>query len=311
MELRVFTVDAFTDHPFSGNPAAVVPLDEPLPEETLQKIAAEFNLSETAYLTPLSASSDATPDDKKLYWIKGRRFGLRWFTPINEVILCGHATLAASHTLYNCLGNTSDHLQFETLSGTLLARRNKASGTITLDFPGNCPTVLTDAEESQFGPLVNLVKAQLPVAEARISTSARKLLVRVADTCTREQLEAFEPDNRQLRVLHDGSVIKGLIVTLRGHLKSPQKASDDQGGLAKYDFVSRYFAEWNGIPEDPVTGSAHTVLGPYWAEDIGKTLLKCRQCSPRGGDLEVLVRGDGRVDITGKAVTVMRGTITV
>uniref|UniRef100_A0A6A7FQK1 Phenazine biosynthesis-like domain-containing protein isoform X1 n=2 Tax=Hirondellea gigas TaxID=1518452 RepID=A0A6A7FQK1_9CRUS len=307
MQLQVFTVDAFTDKPFSGNPAAVVLLNEPLAEEILQKIAAEFNISETSYLRPLPAAGTTGNSDE--YWKSGSRFGLRWFTPTNEVILCGHATLAAAQTLFHSMGNTSEELQFETeVSGVLLARRNKPNNTITLDFPANCPVELNPEQHRQMESLVEIVKEQLTVTDVKISVIAKKLLVRIDDSCTRKQLEAFRPDDRRLLSCHDGSVIKGLIVTLKGHRSVPEQ---DEHELSKYDFVCRYFAVWNGISEDPVTGSAHTVLGPYWARLLDTKTLKCRQCSPRGGDLEVVVREDGRVDLTGGAVTVVEATITI
>ncbi|KAF2361040.1 Phenazine biosynthesis PhzF protein [Trinorchestia longiramus] len=345
MELKVFTVDAFTSVPFGGNPAAVVPLEKPLPEELLQKIATEFNLSETAYVTPLTTSDSSAASN----WSTTSRFGLRWFTPTNEVPLCGHATLASAHVLFACLGNTSSKLQFETLSGTLVAKRNATTQHIILDFPNNEPVALDD-QQTSLQNLVELVKEKLPVQDVKVSFSAKKLLVRVNDSCTREQLEAFRVEDAKLLSCHDGTLIKGLILTLRGD-RTGKKSG--RANLADYDFVSRYFAAWNGISEDPVTGSAHTVLGPYWtkelgvselrceywakelgvselrceywakelgesdlrceywAKELGVSELRCRQCSARGGDLIVTVRADGRVDIEGAAVKVLQGTFSL
>ncbi|CAL4124296.1 unnamed protein product, partial [Meganyctiphanes norvegica] len=293
MKLPLYTVDAFSSKTFGGNPAAVVPTKQKLSEDVQQKIAMELNISETAFVVPLGVDS-----------FNSSRFSLRWFTPTNEVPLCGHATLSAAHVLFHCLGNTCAVIEFETLSGILLARRS--GEYIILDFPANSPGLLTQEESVAVAPLIEAVTmkasgdARLEVEEVQLSKTTKKLLVRLKDTCPRNKLENLVVDSSKLLQVHDGSLVKGIILTLRGN-----KSNGD------YHALSRYFAPWNGIPEDPVTGSAHTVLGPYWCKVLGEKQLNCYQCSLRGGGIKVTIRDDGRVDLAGKSVTVIKGHITI
>ncbi|XP_042862252.1 phenazine biosynthesis-like domain-containing protein [Penaeus japonicus] len=300
MRLQIFTVDAFTDQAFSGNPAAVVPLLEPLEEQTLQKLASELNLSETAYVSPIG--DDIEP------WVTSSQFNLRWFTPTNEVPLCGHATLATAHTLFSSLGNKSSRIEFKTKSGLLVARKDGSN--IILDFPANPPEPLTAEQRTDLDVLVKGVVNDLLVDTVLLSHTTKKLLVKLHSSCTRKDLESLKPDTALLLSLHNGSLVKGVIVTLSGGLQG-EVSEDCFVESQNYHCLSRYFAPWNGIPEDPVTGSAHTVLGPFWSKLLGMTRLKCRQCSPRGGDLIVSVREDGRVDLAGKATTVIQGNISI
>nr|XP_045623167.1 phenazine biosynthesis-like domain-containing protein [Procambarus clarkii]XP_045623169.1 phenazine biosynthesis-like domain-containing protein [Procambarus clarkii]XP_045623170.1 phenazine biosynthesis-like domain-containing protein [Procambarus clarkii] len=305
MKLQLFTVDAFTDQPFSGNPAAVIPLTQVVEEEVLQRLAEELNLSETAYVSPKATPPATTQEDP---WVRCSRFTLRWFTPTTEVPLCGHATLATAHVLFHCLGNLSSRLEFETQSGVLVARRE--GHHIVLDFPANPPVPLTALEETQLARLLKVVTGDLQVKHLLLSHTTKKLLVSL-HACTREQLETLQLDTGAILDLHDGSLVKGVIFTTRG---TQTLASSTQAGEldpSEYHCVSRYFAPWNGIPEDPVTGSAHTVLGPYWSKELGITTLRCRQCSARGGDVRVTVRPDGRVDLAGRATTLIQGYITL
>ncbi|XP_064109206.1 phenazine biosynthesis-like domain-containing protein isoform X2 [Macrobrachium nipponense] len=311
MKLSIFTVDAFAQKPFTGNPAAVVPLSQTLQDSVLQNIAGELNLSETAYVIPVNGSAKT---DENLRWAENSRFSLRWFTPTNEVPLCGHATLATAHVLFRHLGNTNKQIEFETKSGVLLARRSGEK--IVLDFPKNPPCELHPTLKADLAGLVKAIaNDNLPLKELKISHETKKLLIRLADSCTRKDLESLCPDTGLLMSLHDGTVIKGVVVTLRGRLpleEEEEKATTNEEQANKeYHVLSRYFAPWNGIPEDPVTGGAHTVLAPYWSEELGITTLKCRQCSPRGGDLEVTTRSDGRVDLAGRATTVIQGSINI
>ncbi|XP_042204586.1 phenazine biosynthesis-like domain-containing protein [Homarus americanus] len=303
MKVSIFTVDAFTDHPFSGNPAAVVPLLQPLQEELMQKLAGEMNLSETAYVSPVGEEAA-----KEEPWVRCSRFSLRWFSPTTEVPLCGHATLATAHVLFNELGNCRTHVEFETLSGVLVARKD--SDNIVLDFPANTPVPLTPHQDTQLGPLLRVATDGLQVQQMMLSHTTKKLLVRLHHSCTRKHLENLRIDSGSFLNLHDGSLVKGIIYTLHGglHVSNAQITAPDS---PQYHCLSRYFAPWNGIPEDPVTGSTHTVLGPYWSKELGITTLKCRQCSPRGGDLLVTVRGDGRVDLAGRATTIIQGYLTL
>lgn len=257
-------------------------------DDVMQRIAAEMKLSETAFITLL---------DKGDTFAASRRFKLRWFTPTKEVTLCGHATLASAAVLFIVLRNPSEELEFETLSGTLIASRSSDS-YISINLP-TYPSHPVDMEVYQ-----PLVKAACPLpVEDVVMSSSNKLLIRLKDCITRQQLEAMHPVTRDLLTARpDGSPVLGVIVTLKG---SGQKdCSDDKG--EPYDFMSRYFAPWLGVPEDPVTGSAHSVLGPYWAKVLGKTELFARQCSARGGNLKLILKGE-RIHISGDAVVVIKG----
>ncbi|XP_052782792.1 phenazine biosynthesis-like domain-containing protein 1 isoform X2 [Mya arenaria] len=280
-ELSIFTVDAFTAQPFTGNPAAVVlvPGSTDLPDVLQQTIASEMNLSETVYIRTLPDGGD---------FKTGCRFGIRWFTPTNEVPLCGHATLASAAVLFFCQGNTNPTLTFESASGPLSARRT-GSG-ITLDFPLNPVQPFTRAAN-----IIKEICEPSHVQDVQYSPATKKLVLRLQDNLSRDYLESLSPDTRSLQASDVSGDVKGVIVTLKG---TPEAAD--------YDFLSRYFAPWNGIPEDPVTGSAHTVLADYWRGQLGKSSFKARQCSPRGGDLGVAIVGD-RVELTGSACVVMRG----
>ncbi len=260
----VFQVDAFTSYPFGGNPAAVCLLPEPRDEAWMQKVAAEMNLSETAFLV--------SRDDG---------FDLRWFTPVREVPLCGHATLASAHTLWESGILAEDvEARFFSASGELRARLGDDG--IEMDFPATStePAELSDA-----------VRAAIPTEPVEVRTVSKDLgEVNYLLTFDSEQtVREIVPNLDPLRA--PGS--PGIIITARA---------------AQYDFVSRYFVPWAGIDEDPVTGSAHTVLGPYWADKLGRTRLRAFQASARGGEVGVEVRGD-RVLLTGYAVTTMRGDL--
>ncbi|XP_072051116.1 phenazine biosynthesis-like domain-containing protein isoform X3 [Amphiura filiformis] len=293
-ELPMFIIDAFSGEPFSGNPAAVCLVgDEDLSDEIKQKIAAEMNLSETAFIRALSPADD---------FDKACRFGLRWWTPTNEVNLCGHATMASAAALFNIVGNGSPQLEFETRSGTLIAK--KQDECITIDLPLN---PCTEEDPSSISDLIKVVLGSIKPQETYFSEKTHKLLLRLPDDCTRATLESLKPDTTTMMKVHNTGRIMGVILTLKG---SKENGAVDAHGKV-YDFISRYFAPWNGIPEDPFTGAAHTVLSPYWSEKLGKKQMYARQCSARGGDVNINVRNDGRVDLSGKATTVMQGKIFV
>ncbi|WP_327089044.1 PhzF family phenazine biosynthesis protein [Nonomuraea sp. NBC_01738] len=252
--MRLYTVDAFTDAPFKGNPAAVCLLETSATASWMQAVAAEMALSETAFLQGNS---------------------LRWFTPAVEVTLCGHATLATAHVLYST-GAASGTLQFETASGILTVNQ-RADGMITMDFPAKEVTPATAPE--------GLEKA-LGVTPVAVGRSNLDLLVEVeSEKIVRE----LKPDLRALSEVD----ARAVIVTAKG---------------VETDFVSRFFAPRGGVPEDPVTGSAHCALAPYWAERLGRTSMVGAQLSARGGLVRVTSRGD-RVDLAGRAVTVLSGTL--
>ncbi|XP_028298882.1 phenazine biosynthesis-like domain-containing protein 1 [Gouania willdenowi] len=285
MEIPVFTVDAFTDVPFRGNPAAVCPLMHDLNEDLYQKIAAEMNLSETVYITRIDPSDNFTT---------GSRFRLRWFTPTTEVNLCGHATLASAAVLFQCENNINPTVVFETKSGDLLVTQQE--GGYVMDFPLNPPT---QQNPEEFRDIVQAAVGNHPVQDVCLSFTTKKLLIRLADTCDRSVLTDLKVNFAALQSSESSGRVKGLIITVKGSAdSSPQ-----------HDFYSRYFSPWFGIPEDPVTGSAHTVLGSYWSSKLGKMKMLAYQCSRRGGQLDLEVRDDGRINICGQAVIVLKGTI--
>ncbi|MBC6988880.1 MULTISPECIES: PhzF family phenazine biosynthesis protein [Hymenobacter] len=261
MLLPLYQVDAFTDRVFSGNPAAVCPLTEWLSAETMQAIAAENNLAETAFFVPKSQGE----------------YDLRWFTPAAEIDLCGHATLASAHVLFRHLNFKGEEITFHTKSGPLRVR-HAADGRFTMDFPSRPPrhldvppTGLRDALRAT--PLEVLASRDL-----------------VALFSTEAEVHALAPDIAKIAQLE----YIGVIATAPG-----------SNGI---DFVSRFFAPRVGVPEDPVTGSAHASLIPYWAKKLGKNTLRARQISSRGGDLWCELQDD-RVLIGGYAVTYLKGEI--
>jgi PhzF family phenazine biosynthesis protein len=261
MELQIFQVDAFASELFRGNPAAVMPLDHWLDDAQLQSIAMENNLSETAFLVA-----------------EGDGFSLRWFTPEVEVDLCGHATLAAAHVLYEHLGHAGDDILFSSKSGEL--RVSRGANGITLDFPA-LEMIASEVNVSLCDALGAVASETFATADA----SGPLLYVYEFE----EDVSAMTPDFSALR----SSGVSAVIATAPGN---------------ECDFVSRFFAPLVGIDEDPVTGSAHCSLVPYWSGRLQKDALDCRQISARGGSLQCELRGD-RVFMSGRAVTFMRGTV--
>lgn len=260
MPQPIVQVDAFAQRPFAGNPAAVCLLDAPAAEAWMQSVAAEMNLSETAFLHPVEDG-----------------WRLRWFTPVVEVDLCGHATLASAHVLWEEGRLAPDEpARFHTASGPLTAERD--GDRIRMDFPAVAET----AADTPDG-----LAAALGTRPAYVGRSRLDLLVEVEDEAA---LRALAPDFRALARID----ARGVICTARG-----------QGG---HDFVSRFFAPRVGIDEDPVTGSAHCVLAPYWAAKLGRRALVGWQASRRGGEVRVEARGE-RVTLAGRAVTTLRGEL--
>lgn len=241
-----------------------------------------MNLSETAFVFNTNNKNYDTSN----------RFGLRWFTPKCEVALCGHATLAAAAVLFHVCKNPSEAITFETMSGELMAQQD-ATGSITLDFPLNPPQPCSAHDD--FELLARAAVRKVAIRDLQYSPTTKKLLVRLDDSATQQTLEGLKVNSADLLACHSGDKVKGVIVTVLGS--------------APYHFCSRYFAPWVGIMEDPVTGSAHTVLAAYWSKVLGKEDLIARQCSSRGGDLKLGVRDDGRVNITGTAKLVLKGTL--
>ncbi|MEX2673183.1 MAG: PhzF family phenazine biosynthesis protein [Phycisphaeraceae bacterium] len=290
--MKIYQVDAFTDRPFTGNPAAVVLLEQEADAAWMQQVAAEMNLSETAFVTfppPLPPPVSPQHHTKPPYNTIGNKVGgLRWFTPAVEVNLCGHATLAAAHVLWEAgwLERT-EPARFETRSGTLTARL-RADGWIELDFPAG-PAAALDADDVR--ALGFDAQTMLNCEAVHVGRSAEDLLVEVADAQT---VQTLKPDFARLAELP----VRGIAVT------APASTETEA------DFVSRFFAPAVGIDEDPVTGSAHCMLGPWWADRLGRAGLVGHQLSQRGGTVRVNVKGD-RVELAGRAVTVFEGELAV
>jgi PhzF family phenazine biosynthesis protein len=258
--LPIYQVDAFTDAVFAGNPAAILPLQEWLPDEVMQNIAMENQLSETAFFVS-----------------EGGTYALRWFTPVSEVDLCGHATLAAAHVLFRELHAATGEVKFETRSGTLAVEQVESG--YRMDFPADeLRKFENDEVAAALGaPVMDLYRGK----EDFLAVVAGEQVVR-----------GLRPDFHRIA----GLEARGVIVTARADV-----AGD-------FDFVSRCFFPKYGIDEDPVTGSAHTSMMPYWGEKLNQTALRAAQISARGGRIDVELIGD-RVALSGNAVTFLRGEI--
>lgn len=257
MKIKQYQVDAFASRAFEGNPAAVCPLESWLDDSLLQAIAEENNLSETAFFVPSENG-----------------FKLRWFTPVNEVDLCGHATLATAHVIFEILGYSKQVITFETRSGELFVKKKGES--LEMNFPACIPTLCELSETLAKG-----------LGQRPIEVLAADDYLAVFDS--EATIRAITPNQALLSQLD----LRGVIITAPG---------------TDVDFVSRFFAPKFGIPEDPVCGSAHCELAPYWASKLGKNILTAKQVSRRGGDITCEVKAD-RVFLSGRAVTFMEGEI--
>jgi PhzF family phenazine biosynthesis protein len=274
--IPTYQVDAFTDEPFKGNPAAVCLVDPSIEDGVMQSIATEMNLSETAFIFPLEEGSID----------EGGPISLRWFTPKVEVPLCGHATLATAAVIFNALDYPRDDITFHTKSGVLTAFRQENG--IRLDFPAD-RTLTIDPPAKLLGSMGISDYRNIEFAER-----GRDILVHLDDPAI---VRTLSPDfNRMMAVCH-GREVNGVCVT------SP--------GEPPYDFISRFFAPWLGVDEDPVTGAAHTVLTPYWSRLLGKDEMRAFQASRRGGSLIVQMAPDNRVNLIGNAVILMRGELSI
>ena len=260
MKIPIYQVDAFASRLFGGNPAAVCPIIEWLPDAVLQSIALENSLSETAFFVPAGAG----------------RFDLRWFTPENEIDLCGHATLASAFVVFEHLDTERNAVTFQTKSGELVVQR-EGEGLLSMNFPSRPP---------EPGAVDSRLRQALGGKSGPILVSRDYLVVYE----TEEEVRALKPDFNALALMD-----RMVIVTAPGR---------------NVDFVSRFFAPSAGVPEDPVTGSAHCTLIPYWASRLGQTKLHALQVSRRGGELWCELAGD-RVTMAGQAVEYLRGVIEI
>ncbi len=258
MRIPIYQIDAFADRPFAGNPAAVCPLDDWLPDEVLQGIALENNLSETAFLVRQGENG----------------YRLRWFTPALEVPLCGHATLASAYLVLNRLRPGEASVAFDTLSGRLVVTRE--GELLRMDLPANPPRPI----EPPDGLVAALGRTPVEIQQASYFMAVYE---------SEAEIAALTPNVGAIGQIGPGNVI----VTAPG---------------AEVDFVSRFFAPGSGIPEDPVTGSAHCTLVPYWAARLGRDRLEARQISARGGRLVCELAGE-RVHLSGACAFYMEGTI--
>ena len=259
MKISIFQVDAFTSKLFCGNPAAVCPLESWIDDKILQSIAYENNLSETAFFVE-----------------ENDGYRIRWFTPVCEVALCGHATLASAYIIFNEIDKTASNIKFFSNSGELKVTRD--SDLISLDFPSRPPKISQNPEN---------LNSAFNIKPIEVLEAEDYLLI----YDNQKQIENISPDLNLLKEID----LRGVIVSSKGK---------------DCDFVSRFFAPKYGIDEDPVTGSAHCTLIPYWAEKLGKKKLHAKQLSKRGGELFCEMKND-RVIISGKAVKYLRGEIEI
>ncbi|MCC6286917.1 MAG: PhzF family phenazine biosynthesis protein [Chitinophagaceae bacterium] len=262
MTISIYQADAFTQKVFGGNPAAVCPLDEWLPDDVMQNIAMENNLAETAFIVKENGG----------YYI-------RWFTPTVEVALCGHATLASAHIFFNHLGYSENEISFNSKSGWLKVSKEK-NGQLTLDFPADNFEVVTDIPPA--------IAEGLNIEVSKVYKGKFDYMA-VVDN--QKIIEGLKPDFKTLATIK----ARGLLVTAPGN---------------EVDFVSRGFFPQSGIDEDPVTGSAHTLLVPYWASVLNKNNMKAIQLSARKGHLDCVLAGD-RVLMSGYAITYLKGEIFI
>lgn len=274
MNFRIYQVDAFTKEPFKGNPASVCIQDSEISDIEMQRIANEMNLSETAFIESYN----------KKDFSKEKKFKLRWFTPKQEVPLCGHATLASSKVIFDELKNQNSRIEFITKSGTLYAE--KKDDLILLDFPMFKPKTI------EWNPELNKYLGFDDILNTYYEPETKKLLIQVENN---DSLINFKPNFSNLLELTIENRVKGLIITALGY--------------KDIDFISRYFAPWVGVNEDPVTGAAHTVLFPFWSEILGKKELTAFQASERGGTLYLKEKSPERLSIGGNAVVVLKGEL--
>jgi PhzF family phenazine biosynthesis protein len=273
-KLSIFQVDSFASQPFKGNPAGVCILKESLSENLMQSIALEMNLSETAFCVPQG----------NIEFDKAEKFDLRWFTPAVEMDLCGHATLATAKILFDEYKNRSQSLHFFTKSGELIVEM--AEGKLSMNFPCD---ITKDAEIPS-----DILKA-LGVEKITNTASSKNMNMKLIEVEGAEFVKNLNPNFSDLKSASAQFENGGFVVTSRWNEKG-------------FDIISRFFAPVFGIDEDPVTGAAHTVLGPYWAAKLGKNEIRSYQASARGGDVTMVVKGD-RLDLIGDAVTIIKGEI--
>jgi PhzF family phenazine biosynthesis protein len=277
MKLKMWQVDAFAAKPLGGNPAAVVPLERWLDTDLMQAIAAENNVAETAFFVKIGAGT----------------YDLRWFAPDREVDLCGHATLASAWIIFNKLGDALKEVRFQTRSGELVVTRGDAGNVMSLP----------SAPSEPFTPPAGFAAA---LGKSLGATPPKELHISAKGGAGARALIAVWDTPEQIKALALGAELQDVLMQIQcGSLLATAA-----GGGTPYDMVSRFFAPYYGVPEDPVTGSAHCALTPFWAKRLGKTVLKARQASKRGGDLLCTDAGE-RTVIVGECALYLTGEIEV
>ncbi len=274
-KLKYFHVDAFTSEQYKGNPAGVCVLDEFISHEEMQLIATELNHSETAFVV-----KGYDPENK----YECPLYDLKWFTPETEVPLCGHATLAASKVLHTEYGISKDCVTYNTLSGLLYTKLSDKG--ITMNFPTDKYINLEPSEQLLW---------YLGISQYERAIYSDQLNKIVIELSTEKEVRRLLPDFEKLRRLDLEFDIRGVAVTCKGE--------------GRYDFITRYFNPWFGVDEDPVTGSVHTILAPYWSEILGKREMLAYQASKRGGEIYLALTDDNRIELSGEAIVVMDGEI--
>lgn len=286
MKLKMWQVDAFASRPLEGNPAAIVPLESWIADDLMQRIAAENNVAETAFFVKSGAGS----------------YHLRWFSPNREVDLCGHATLASAWTIFNRVDTSLNEVRFMTRSGELVVTRGEGGNVMSLPSTASESFAAPDGFAQALGIALNAPPPRELHISAKGGAGARAL---IAVWDTPEQIKALKPEADLTDVLMQiqcGS----LLATAQGDGPASEGGKDNK----PYDMVSRFFAPYWGVAEDPVTGSAHCALTPFWARRLGKKTLKARQASPRGGDL-LCIDGGARTIIQGDCALYLTGEIEV
>ncbi len=274
-KIKYFHVDAFASEHFKGNPAGVCILNEFITNEEMQQIAAELNHSETAFV--VKGSEEENKYECPLYHLK-------WFTPETEVPLCGHATLAASKVLHSEYGIEKDCVTYNTLSGLLYTRMSDKG--ITMNFPSDKFSNIEPSDQLLWYLGISNYE------RAIYSEQLNKLIIELG---SEKEVRRLVPDFEKLKRLDMEFSVRGVAVTCKGE--------------GQYDFLTRYFNPWYGVDEDPVTGSVHTILAPYWSEILGKKEMLAYQASKRGGEIHLAIVDDGRIELSGDAVVVMDGII--
>lgn len=274
--VQIYQVDAFTNECFKGNPAGVCILEKAVEDKYMQLIAKEMNLSETAFVQ----SFEGRPINQT------NIFSLRWFTPKYEIDLCGHATIAASEILFNNIGIENNQIIYKTKSGRLTA--NKTVDGIALDFPID--------EALNINPSNDILEAMgIECYEnAIIGKNTRKLVIHLK---TESEVLKLTPNFEKMKCLEFETKVKGVGVTCRGN--------------GNYDFISRCFNPWAGVNEDPVTGSVHTLLAPYWGKLLNKNEMKAYQASDRGGEIILRILAENRVKLIGQSIVVLKGELYI